>query len=159
MGDTQGWRHLISTWMQFILERVAMCKGPCEQISQGEQEAPNAHKHADLERVVAAQHGRFCLRLTKCFHDGKLLALNSLKAVSLTLEFLSLFPNLQNGPPNLPYLTKTKTFFQVRTIETQCFLHPFCFQFKPGSRKNLTTRKKSLVFWFFFFSLHLLHGE
>lgn len=79
VGGTQGWRHLISTCMQSILERVAMCKGPCEQISQGEQETPNAHKHADLERVIAVQPGRFCLRLTKCFHNGKLSALDSLK--------------------------------------------------------------------------------
>lgn len=141
--------------MQFIPEKVAMCKGPCEQISQGEQEMPNAYEHADLKPVIAVQHGRFCcLKLTKCFHDGKLLALDSLKAASLTLEFLSLFPDLKNGLPNPLYPTKAKTFLQVRTTDSQYFLLPFCSQFKPGSRT-----KKSLVFCFVFVSLHLLHGK
>lgn len=95
--------------MQFIPEKVAMCKGPCEQISQGEQEMPSAYEHADLEPVIAVQHGRLCcLRLTKCFHDGKLLALDSLKAASLTLEFLSLFP-ISKMNPQTPYTLQRQT--------------------------------------------------
>lgn len=88
----------------------AKALGKGEQSPKGKQEVPNAHEHAALEHVSTVQQGRSCLRVTKRFHDRKLSALHSSKAVSLTLESLSLFPHLQNGPPNPPYLTKPSVF-------------------------------------------------
>lgn len=113
VGDQRGWGHFIQhthaaysrkgSHMQRLLGKVS--KSP-----KGKQEVPNAHEHAALEHVSTVQPGRSCLRVTKRFHDGKLSALHSSKAVSLTLESLSLFLHLQNGPPNPPYLTKPSVF-------------------------------------------------
>lgn len=107
-------------------------------------ESPKANRNA-IKCVVSVQHGRFCLRLTKCFHNGKLSAVASLKAVSLTLEFIvSESPKWVCKPP-LP--DKGKDFLPSEdhrlTVSPSFLLLPV----QTRRLKKLITRKKKVCFF------------